>query len=349
MNGPCELSALARLRLRETRLVTGLGLCRQVTWLQASGKPGWPFCQEWQFPPIHSLPQHSADLHHLFTLQLQPHPAPATDKFCGLSGNSQHGFPREWAAGAFSSKQPFFCRDLADLPQSIAAATTDLWPSMANTLMIPWRASTHAPQPPKLRSAAPQAKSSPTAIANAKDNSSLNAQTATVARAKTELPDFLRDAAPSPRFLDRRLANATPINIFSELSNMSPRSLAVANPLMRRSYAALMARPLTTLPGLRSMSTYQPSRMQQFSWINTPSPLRNMQSRSFGTGGVPRDLLANREAAANRNPTSATAQNSFYQLLLKANMPAIVVERYQSGRSNIVPGLTMRGDTNFSK
>lgn len=119
---------------------------------------------------------------------------------------------------------------------------------------------------------------------------------------------------------------------------MSPRSLAMANPLMRRSYAALMARPLTTLPGLRSMSTYQPSRMQQFSWIKTPSPSRNMQSRSFGTGGVPRDLLANREAAANRNPTSATAQNSFYQLLLKANMPAIVVERYQSGRFSVLPG-----------
>lgn len=38
------------------------------------------------------------------------------------------------------------------------------------------------------------------------------------------------------------------------------------------------------------------------------------------------------EEAANRNPSSATAQNAFYQALLKANMPAIIVERYQSGR-----------------
>lgn len=43
-------------------------------------------------------------------------------------------------------------------------------------------------------------------------------------------------------------------------------------------------------------------------------------------------MLANLEAAANRNPSSPTAQNAFYQVLLKANMPAIIIERYQSGR-----------------
>jgi ATP-dependent metalloprotease len=72
--------------------------------------------------------------------------------------------------------------------------------------------------------------------------------------------------------------------------------------------------------------------MQKFTWITIQNPSRNIQHRRFGTGGVSRDLLANREAAANRNPNSATAQTSFYQLLLKANMPAIVIERYQSGR-----------------
>ena len=38
------------------------------------------------------------------------------------------------------------------------------------------------------------------------------------------------------------------------------------------------------------------------------------------------------EQTANNNPTSATAQNAFYSALLRANMPAILVERYQSGR-----------------
>ncbi|KAL8734688.1 MAG: hypothetical protein Q9166_001344 [cf. Caloplaca sp. 2 TL-2023] len=38
------------------------------------------------------------------------------------------------------------------------------------------------------------------------------------------------------------------------------------------------------------------------------------------------------EQTANNNPTSATAQNAFYSALLRANMPAIVVERFQTGR-----------------
>ena len=38
------------------------------------------------------------------------------------------------------------------------------------------------------------------------------------------------------------------------------------------------------------------------------------------------------EQTANNNPGSATAQNVFYQALLRANMPEILVERYQTGR-----------------
>ncbi|KAL2135933.1 hypothetical protein VTI74DRAFT_6316 [Chaetomium olivicolor] len=212
---------------------------------------------------------------------------------------------------------------------NIAAATSDLWPSLANTLTIPWRGATYAPPTPNIRPSRPVAPKSPVpSISSVDDSVALDS----LAKAKTELPDFLRDTILSPRFLDRRLANTSPVNVFSEISNMSPRTLAMANPLFRRSYAALMARPLTTPPGFRSMSTYQPSRVQQFAWIKIQHPSRNIQTRGFGTNGVSRDLLANREAAANRNPNSATAQNSFYQLLLKANMPAIVVERYQSGR-----------------
>jgi ATP-dependent metalloprotease len=38
------------------------------------------------------------------------------------------------------------------------------------------------------------------------------------------------------------------------------------------------------------------------------------------------------EETANKNPSSATAQNAFYQALLRANMPAIIVERYQTNQ-----------------
>jgi ATP-dependent metalloprotease len=43
-------------------------------------------------------------------------------------------------------------------------------------------------------------------------------------------------------------------------------------------------------------------------------------------------MLAHAERTANNNPTSATAQNAFYSALIRANMPKIVIERYQSGR-----------------
>lgn len=43
-------------------------------------------------------------------------------------------------------------------------------------------------------------------------------------------------------------------------------------------------------------------------------------------------MLAQKEKTANNNPNSVNAQNSFYQALLRANMPAIVVERYRSAQ-----------------
>jgi ATP-dependent metalloprotease len=61
--------------------------------------------------------------------------------------------------------------------------------------------------------------------------------------------------------------------------------------------------------------------------------LFSVQRRAFGSSnGISRNQLATLEESANRNPGNANAQNAFYQLLLRANMPAILVERYQSGR-----------------
>lgn len=59
-----------------------------------------------------------------------------------------------------------------------------------------------------------------------------------------------------------------------------------------------------------------------------------LQTRRFGSSsnGISRNQLASIEESANKNPGNANAQNAFYQLLLRANMPGILVERYQSGR-----------------
>ncbi|KAI9725796.1 MAG: hypothetical protein M1828_002425 [Chrysothrix sp. TS-e1954] len=56
------------------------------------------------------------------------------------------------------------------------------------------------------------------------------------------------------------------------------------------------------------------------------------QSRSFGTGQTSHNLLAHLELTAHNNPSSASSQNAFYTALLRANMPSILVERYETGR-----------------
>ena len=58
------------------------------------------------------------------------------------------------------------------------------------------------------------------------------------------------------------------------------------------------------------------------------------QRRHFSSTFQPanQNMLAHAERTANNNPTSPTAQNAFYSALLRANMPKIVIERYQTGR-----------------
>ncbi|KAF6810563.1 ATP-dependent metallopeptidase [Colletotrichum sojae] len=117
---------------------------------------------------------------------------------------------------------------------------------------------------------------------------------------------------------------------------LRPASLALsaASPLLRRA----VMRPATMQSVFRlaaaSASASSSSSVRPVVPFATSLGLGLAhQQRYFGSSnGISRNLLASREAAANRNPGSATAQNAFYQLLLKANMPAIVIERYQSGR-----------------
>ena len=102
---------------------------------------------------------------------------------------------------------------------------------------------------------------------------------------------------------------------------MRQGTLAAANPLARRLPTKHFAP--------RQMSTISAFRLQQprapFTRILKP------QQRTVFGANTSRNLLAHMEEVANKNPNSATAQNAFYQALLRANMGAIVVERYQNG------------------
>ncbi|CAK7264263.1 i-AAA protease yme1 [Sporothrix epigloea] len=115
------------------------------------------------------------------------------------------------------------------------------------------------------------------------------------------------------------------------------------NPLFRLAVSGV-ARSGTAQLQMRSITTATPNRFATARHLlSFPRPsvshaaqsmmTRLQQQRSlFLSGGISRNLLENREAAANRSPNNASAQNAFYQVLLKANLPMIVVERYNSGR-----------------
>jgi ATP-dependent metalloprotease len=57
-----------------------------------------------------------------------------------------------------------------------------------------------------------------------------------------------------------------------------------------------------------------------------------LEQQRFLFGGPSQTLLAQKEKTANNNPGSANAQNAFYLALLRANLPALIVERYRTGR-----------------
>ncbi|KAL1881396.1 hypothetical protein VTK73DRAFT_4156 [Phialemonium thermophilum] len=201
---------------------------------------------------------------------------------------------------------------------NLAASTLDLLPSAASTLVLPWKIIPST-----------KAKRTTTAPPSAQRVGDVECIIASVQ--KPEVPDFFRDIELPNRVLQPAPTVGSP-PIKRQISVMSHRSLSAANPLVQKSFRLLLSRPAGSLAPIRAISTPQPSHFTPASsWIGNPRPFVR-QYRGFGTGGISRSLLANREAAANRNPTSATAQNAFYQVLLKANMPAIVVERYQSGR-----------------
>ena len=141
---------------------------------------------------------------------------------------------------------------------------------------------------------------------------------------KVELPECLADLSPSfSSILSPLVTSQTPYNIQSTVASMPKGIFAAANPIARRAFI---------IPSQsRHMSTASQFRPQL---PTTPFISRVMkpQRRTIFGATTSRNLLAHMEETANKNPTSATAQNAFYQALLRANMPAIIVERYQTNQ-----------------
>ena len=85
-----------------------------------------------------------------------------------------------------------------------------------------------------------------------------------------------------------------------------------------RSHSSLSRAPFS----MRNLLFGPPSR-------GSSSPTRQTRCYSQSTS---QSVLAHAERTANNNPTSATAQAAFYSALLRANMPKLIIERYQTGR-----------------
>ena len=88
----------------------------------------------------------------------------------------------------------------------------------------------------------------------------------------------------------------------------------------------------TGIKSMRMYSSLRPFTFRPNHKITPSKSLSLLPRRTLFGMGSSQNLLAHMEQTANNNPTSATAQNAFYSALLRANMPSIVVERYQTGR-----------------
>ena len=155
----------------------------------------------------------------------------------------------------------------------------------------------------------------------------------------TKLPDCLSTVS-TDAIRTRSLIPISPLTSSSFSAGLNtfqkmPTASAVA--ILRR---ALSTAPRSTTPNL-AVPRAPVSRMTRSTiptFLSGP-PRRGGsqlagQKRAFSSTFQPhnQNALAHAERTANNNATSATAQSAFYEALMRANMPKIVIERYQTGR-----------------
>ncbi|RMZ76178.1 hypothetical protein DV737_g4947, partial [Chaetothyriales sp. CBS 132003] len=170
-----------------------------------------------------------------------------------------------------------------------------------------------------------------------------------VQRQGVDLPDCLGLASTASVRRDALVQPPSPLTLVS-----SPFGLGTLAPSSPLSLVAALRRALSTsvphvphsatapAPVARSSGSWtapSAARSAMPAFLPGPPPRRGCrlggQKRAFSSSfhrQTWQNALAHAERTANSNATSATAQNAFYQALLRANMPKIVIERYQTGR-----------------
>ncbi|KAF1977612.1 cell division protease ftsH [Bimuria novae-zelandiae CBS 107.79] len=193
--------------------------------------------------------------------------------------------------------------------QNIASAATELWPTMSVILKSPWRGFAKQASVGAGRRRFAQTSATP------------------VAQPAYPLPECLESVpvsslrrTPSPHAMQ-----SVP-TVAGTKSPVSQHGLRLCTPLMRNmTPASFIARQYSTLSRTGPLANSRP--------ILRPGNVRLAlaQQRSL-FGGPTHAQLARYEQAANNNPSNASVQATFYQALLRANMPKIIVERYETGQ-----------------
>ncbi|KAG6141406.1 hypothetical protein E4U12_004853 [Claviceps purpurea] len=207
----------------------------------------------------------------------------------------------------------------------MASTVAEAWPSVANTLTAPWRSTaTRSIR----RAAQPKAVTDSLSI----DRGEANPPSA-------PLTDFLRNRTTSS--LQPVLSSPSAARADSDsplmVTGLTRVGIRAANPLSRQHVSRSQGLPgkLYWQPLLANRAPYAPMVIQQHRQFGTTSGSSN---------GVSHNQLAAVEENANRNAGNANMQNAFYQLLLRANLPGVLIERYESGRfaSNAATEATYR-------
>ncbi|RAL17515.1 i-AAA protease YME1 [Aspergillus homomorphus CBS 101889] len=184
---------------------------------------------------------------------------------------------------------------------NLAAVTSDVWPSISNSLNAPWKKfenSASGPQPQRTAR-----------------------ETNPIGSPRLALPECL--TMVSSEALKSAIIHR-PMNSGFARSLLGGATFGSSPFTISRRLATPAPRLFSTL----TASTANPNLIRHAPQLHG---LSRLQQQRYLFGGPSQALLAQREKTANNNPSSANAQNAFYQALLRANHPAIILERYRSG------------------
>ncbi|EEQ85658.2 intermembrane space AAA protease IAP-1 [Blastomyces dermatitidis ER-3] len=194
-----------------------------------------------------------------------------------------------------------------------AALTTDLWPSVANALATPWK-SFGRPSSSEIR----PAKERHDLLPSRRDESS-------TVQSHTALPECLKSV---PMNALRNSSKANPA--FGQQTLSSIFSSPTRTTILNNRIPSTANNVKSTSP--RQYSTISLLQLDRSRRIPELKGVSQIQQHRFLYGGPFQNVLAHTERTANSKPHSVSAQNAFYNALLRANMPAIIIERYRSGK-----------------